>query len=39
MKGIEDTKAIQEANKAKRVENTIKLEQIKSDMKRNIASI
>ena len=39
MKGIEDTKAIQEANKAKRVENTIKLEQIKSDMKRNISSI
>ena len=38
MKGIEDTKAIQEANKAKRVENTIKLEQIKSDMKRNISS-
>nr|WP_317332589.1 toxic anion resistance protein [uncultured Romboutsia sp.] len=39
MKGIEDTKAIQEANKAKRVENTIKLEQIKSNMKRNISSI
>jgi len=39
MKGIEDTKAIQEANKAKRAENTIKLEQIKSNMKRNISSI
>jgi uncharacterized protein YaaN involved in tellurite resistance len=34
MKGIEDTKAIQEANKAKRIENTRKLEQIKQDMKR-----
>lgn len=36
MKGIEETKAIQESNKAKRNENTIKLEQIKSSMKRNI---
>lgn len=36
MKGIEETKAIQESNKAKRNENTIKLEQIKASMKRNI---
>lgn len=39
MKGIEDTKAIQEQNKSKRVENTMKLEQIKSTMKRNISGI
>lgn len=39
MKGIEDTKAIQEENKSKRVENTMKLEQIKSTMKRNISGI
>lgn len=36
MKGIEETKAIQESNKAKRNENAIKLEQIKASMKRNI---
>ncbi len=36
MKGIEETKAIQETNKAKRNENAIKLEQIKASMKRNI---
>lgn len=36
IKGIEDTKAIQEENKAKRSENTIRLEQIKTNMKRNI---
>ena len=36
MKGIEETKAIQESNKAKRNENTIKLEQIKASIKRNI---
>lgn len=33
MKGIEDTKNIQEENKAKRMENTMKLEQIKANMK------
>lgn len=37
MKGIEDTKAIQEANRVQRVENTAKLEQIKYTMKKNIA--
>ena len=37
MKGIEDTKAIQEANRVQRVENSAKLEQIKHDMKKNIA--
>ena len=37
MKGIEDTKAIQEANRAQRVENSAKLEQIKHSMKKNIA--
>ena len=37
MKGIEDTKAIQEANRAQRVENSAKLEQIKHAMKKNIA--
>ncbi len=39
MKGIEDTKAIQAENKAKRNENTIKLEQIKSSMKNNISGV
>ena len=37
MKGIEDTKAIQEANRVQRVENSAKLEQIKHAMKKNIA--
>lgn len=37
MKGIEDTKAIQEANRAERVENSAKLERIKHSMKKNIA--
>ena len=37
MKGIEDTKAIQEANRAQRIENSAKLEQIKHSMKKNIA--
>ena len=37
MKGIEDTKAIQEANRVQRVENSAKLEQIKYAMKKNIA--
>lgn len=37
MKGIEDTKAIQEVNRAQRVENSAKLEQIKHTMKKNIA--
>ncbi|MEG0857466.1 MAG: toxic anion resistance protein [Terrisporobacter sp.] len=36
IKGIEDTKAIQNENKAKRNENTIKLEQMKVNMKRNM---
>ena len=39
MKGIEDTKAIQEANRAQRVENSAKLEQIKQSMKKNIAQV
>ena len=39
MKGIEDTKAIQEANRAQRVENSAKLEQIKHSMKKNIAQV
>lgn len=39
MKGIEDTKAIQEANRAQRVENSAKLERIKHSMKKNIAQI
>ncbi|MGL5331092.1 MAG: toxic anion resistance protein [Peptostreptococcaceae bacterium] len=39
MKGIEDTKNIQAENKAKRNENTMKLEQIKSNMKRNISGV
>lgn len=37
MKGIEDTKAIQEANRVQRIENSAKLEQIKHTMKKNIA--
>lgn len=37
MKGIEDTKAIQEANRQQRRENSHKLETIKANMKRNIA--
>ena len=37
MKGIEDTKAIQEANRAQRVENSAKLERSKHTMKKNIA--
>ena len=37
MKGIEDTKAIQVANRQKRAENSHKLENIKANMKRNIA--
>ena len=37
MKGIEDTKAIQEANRVQRVENSAKLEKIKHAMKKNIA--
>lgn len=39
MKGIEDTKAIQEANRAQRIENSAKLEQIKQSMKKNIAQV
>lgn len=39
MKGIEETRNIQEVNKAKRNENTLKLESIKNNMKRNISSI
>ncbi|MGL4762557.1 MAG: toxic anion resistance protein [Sarcina sp.] len=37
MKGIEDTKAIQVANRQQRTENSHKLENIKANMKRNIA--
>lgn len=37
MKGIEDTKAIQESNRIQRIENTAKLERIKHSMKKNIA--
>lgn len=37
MKGIEDTKAIQEANRIERIENSAKLERIKHSMKKNIA--
>ena len=37
MKGIEDTKAIQEENRTQRVQNSAKLEQIKHTMKKNIA--
>ncbi len=36
MKGIEETKAIQEANKQQRGQNVIKLESIKQDMKKTI---
>ncbi len=39
MKGIEDTKAIQEANKVQRIENSAKLERIKSMMKKNTAKL
>ena len=39
MKGIEDTKAIQEANKVQRFENSAKLERIKSTMKKNTAKL
>lgn len=39
MKGIEETKAIQEANRAERAENSVKLETIKHKMKKNIANI
>lgn len=39
MKGIEDTKAIQEANKVQRIENSAKLERIKSTMKKNTAQL
>lgn len=39
MKGIEDTKAIQEANRVQRIENSTKLEQIKHTMKKNIAQL
>ena len=37
MKGIEDTKAIQESNRIQRIENSAKLERIKHSMKKNIA--
>ena len=37
MKGIEDTKAIQESNRIQRIENSAKLERIKYSMKKNIA--
>ena len=39
MKGNEDTKAIQEANKVQRIENSAKLERIKSTMKKNTAKL
>ena len=39
MKGIEDTQAIQEANKVQRIENSAKLERIKSTMKKNTAKL
>ena len=39
MKGIEETKAIQEANKVQRRENSTKLENIKHNMKKNIAKL
>ena len=39
MKGIEDTKAIQEANKVQRIENSAKLERIKITMKKNTAKL
>ena len=37
MKGIEDTKAIQESNRIQRIENSAKLERIKHRIKKNIA--
>ncbi len=37
MKGIEDTKAIQESNRIQRIENSAKLERIKHSIKKNIA--
>ena len=39
MKGIEETKAIQENNRIQRNENSAKLERLKHSMKRNIASV
>lgn len=36
IKGIEETNSIQEQNKLRRKENTLKLEQIKSNLKKNI---
>jgi len=39
MKGIEETKAIQEANKVQRRENSTRLENIKHNMKKNIAKL
>ena len=39
MKGIEDTKAIQESNRIQRIENSAKLERIKHSMKKNISQI
>lgn len=39
IKGIEETKLIQNQNKAKRNENTLKLENIKSSMKNNIQKL
>ncbi|MGL5649344.1 MAG: toxic anion resistance protein [Clostridium sp.] len=39
MKGIEDTKAIQEQNRNERMENSKRLEVIKHDMKKNISNI
>ncbi|MGL5415482.1 MAG: toxic anion resistance protein [Clostridium sp.] len=38
MKGIEDTKAIQEANRQERVENSKRLEVLKHNMKKNISN-
>ncbi|MGL6174694.1 MAG: toxic anion resistance protein [Cellulosilyticaceae bacterium] len=37
MKGIEETKTIQEMNRSQRNENTAKLENLKNNMKKNIA--
>ncbi len=39
MKGIEDTRAIQESNRVQRNENTVKLETLKHNMKKEIVSI
>lgn len=39
MKGIEDTKAIQETNRQQRKENSYKLETIKADMKKHISGV